>query len=160
MDFADSIFHFPNFALSHLKTLRRLVGMSGDTRAKWIWMAGVVLAHLGISMIHGVAHANARVPLSPAMSVFVYTVILAGPLIGLALTWPLRRVGAAVIAFTMLGSLLFGFLNHLVFAGPDHVAHVDLQWRSLFATTAVLLALTEAMGFGLAVRLLRERSLL
>ena len=116
----------------------------------------MVLAHLVISMLHGVAHTNARVPLSPSASAFVYAVILAGPLIGLGLTWPLRRIGFELIALTMFGALVFGFLNHFVFPSPDHIAHVDLQWRSLFSTTAVLLALTEALGFGLAVRLLRE----
>ncbi len=57
----------------------------------------------------------------------------------------------------MAGSLIFGFLNHFVFASPDHVAHVAPQWRPLFATTAVLLALTEVLGSGLAIRLARER---
>ena len=33
-------------------------------------------------------------------------------------------------------------------ASPDHVSHVAPQWRPLFATTAVLLALTEAAGLG------------
>jgi hypothetical protein len=43
------------------------------------------------------------------------------------------------------------------------VAHVDPQWRALFTTTAVLLALTEAFGCGLAVRVAgagRERKAL
>ena len=40
----------------------------------------------------------------------------------------------------MAGSLVFGLVNHFVFVSPDHVAHVDPQWRPLFATTAVLLA--------------------
>jgi Na+/proline symporter len=53
--------------------------------------------------------------------------------------------------------LVFGFVNHFVFSSPDHVAHVARPWRPLFATTAVLLALTEALGSGLAIRLARER---
>jgi hypothetical protein len=56
----------------------------------------------------------------------------------------------------MAGSFIFGFLNHFVFASPDHVAQVANQWRPLFATTAVLLALSEALGFGLALRLVRK----
>jgi len=123
------------------------------------WVTVVVLAHLVIAMIHGVAHVNARVPLSTAANLFVYVVILAGPLAGLVLTWPVPRVGAALVAMTMAGAFVFGFLNHFVFDSPDHFAHVDLQWRSVFATTAVLLALTEALGFALAVQLLRERRL-
>jgi len=57
----------------------------------------------------------------------------------------------------MAGSLVFGLVNHFVLSSPDHVAHVDPQWRVLFATTAVLLAATELVGSGLALRLVRER---
>jgi hypothetical protein len=49
-------------------------------------------------------------------------------------------------------------VNHFMLSSPDHVAHVDPQWRTLFATTAVLLAVTEAVACGLAIRLARERS--
>jgi hypothetical protein len=38
------------------------------------------------------------------------------------------------------------------------VAHVDPRWRLLFATTAALLAITEALGFSLAMRVIRERN--
>jgi hypothetical protein len=34
------------------------------------------------------------------------------------------------------------------------VAHVDPQWRPLFTVTAVLLAVTEALGAGLAAKFL------
>ena len=56
----------------------------------------------------------------------------------------------------MAGSFVFGFLNHFVFASPDHVAHVASQWRPLFATTAALLSVTEILACGLAIRLARE----
>jgi hypothetical protein len=52
---------------------------------------------------------------------------------------------------TMMGALLFGLLNHFVLAGADHVAHVARQWQPLFTTTAVLLAVIEAFGSGLAL---------
>jgi len=35
------------------------------------------------------------------------------------------------------------------------VAHVDRQWRTLFTTTAVLLALTEVLGTAVAIRVAR-----
>jgi hypothetical protein len=131
------------------------MGMNRNRSSIWIWMAAVVLAHLVISIVHGIAHTMAHVPLSPAANVFVFAVILAGPLIGLSLTWPAQRIGAWLIALTMAGALVFGFVNHFVFASPDHIAQVDPQWRLLFTTTAVLLVLTEALGAGLAVRSLR-----
>ena len=121
------------------------------------WLIAAVLSHLVISIVHGMAHTAAQVPLSRAANLFVFIVILAGPLAGLALTWPAERIGSWLIAITMAGSFVFGLVNHFVFDSPDHVAHVDRQWRTLFTTTAVLLALTEVLGTALAIRLARER---
>ena len=121
------------------------------------WLTAAVLSHLVVSIVHGAAHAGAQVPLSLAANLFVFVVILAGPVVGLALTWPAEQLGSWVIASTMAGSLVFGLVNHFVIASPDHVAHVAPQWRPLFTTTAVLLALTEALGSGLAIRLATER---
>jgi hypothetical protein len=131
--------------------------MSGYHSSAWRWLTAVIVAHLIVSFVHGAAHAQAHVPLSRAANLFVYIVILAGPLAGLALTWPAERIGSWLIAITLLGSLVFGLVNHFVLSSPDHVAHVDPQWRVLFATTAVLLAVTELVGSGLALRLVRER---
>jgi hypothetical protein len=122
------------------------------------WLAAAVLIHLGISLVHGAAHAHANVPLSRAGTLFVLIVILAGPLVGLALTWPAERLGSWLIAVTMAGSLAFGLINHFVLDSADHVTHVQPEWRALFAATAVLLALTELLGSGLAIRVLRART--
>jgi hypothetical protein len=133
------------------------MSMTRNGSRAWTWLIWVVLAHLVISFVHGAAHAQAHVPLSPAANLFVYIVILAGPLLGLVLAWKARRIGSLVIAFAMAGSLVFGLVNHFVLASADHVSHVDPQWRAMFATTAVLLAVTEALGSGLAIRVIRER---
>jgi hypothetical protein len=125
----------------------------------WIWMAIIVLAHLVISIVHGRAHAGAHVPLSPAANVFVFAVILVGPLIGLGLAWRFQRVGTWIIALTMAASLVFGVVNHFVLSSPDHITHIDTQWSPLFTTTAVLLALTETLGSGLAIRSMWARRL-
>jgi MFS family permease len=121
-----------------------------------LWLIAVVGAHLIISIVHGMTHSAAQVPLSRAANLFVFVVILVGPLAGLLLMWSAPRLGAYVVAITMAASLAFGFLNHFVFSSPDHVAHVASRWRPLFATTAVLLALTEALGSGLALRLTKK----
>ena len=131
--------------------------MSGSAKPSRHWLTAAVLAHLVVSIAHGSAHSGAQVPLSPAANLFVFVVILAGPLAGLALTWPAPRIGGWVIAITMAGSLVFGLVNHFVVASPDHVAHVAAEWRTLFTTTAVLLALTEALGSVLAIGFARER---
>ncbi len=128
------------------------------TRA-WFWLAAIVLVHLAISMAHGSAHARAQVPLSPAQNLFVLAIIVAGPPLGLALMWLAERIGSWVVTGTMAAALAFGVLNHFVFVSPDHVTHVDARWRTMFAVTAGLLAATEALGSGLALRIAlgRER---
>ena len=140
--------------MSRLARLNRQLGMGRNTRP---WLTAAVLAHLVISIVHGAAHANAHVPLSTAANLFVFIVILAGPVVGLALTWRADRIGSWIVAITMAASFAFGVVNHFILASPDHVAHVAGQWRPLFATTAVLLALTEALGSGLAIRFAGER---
>jgi hypothetical protein len=121
-------------------------------------LAAVVLVHLVVSAVHGTAHDRAHVPLALWANVFVYVVILAGPLVGLALTWWKARLGGWVIALTMAGSLVFGVVNHFLLSSPDHVAHVDPQWRPLFTVTAVLLALTEALAVVLAAKFLASET--
>ena len=129
------------------------MGRNGNPARRWL--IAVVLSHLVVSIVHGAAHTSAQVPLSLAANLFVYTVILAGPLAGLALTWPAERIGCWLIAMTLAGSLVFGLVNHFVLDSPDHVTHVARQWRPLFTATAVLLALTEALGAVVAIRLAR-----
>jgi len=97
------------------------MGMKSRPDRPWIWLAAVVIAHLAISFVHGAAHAQAHISMSPAGNLFVFGVILAGPVIGLALALRFRRVGAWVIGITMAASLVFGVANHFVLASADHV---------------------------------------
>ena len=121
------------------------------------WLAAAVLAHLIVSIVHGAAHAGAHVLLSTPATLYVLVVILAGSLIGLALLRSGRAARSWVIAVTLVGSFVFGLVYHFVFSNPDNVGHVDSHLRALFATTAVLLALTEALGGGLAISFVRRR---
>ena len=109
-------------------------------------LAAVVMIHLAISIVHGRAHTGADVPLSPASALFVYIVILAAPLAGLAI-WRLRpQLGGLVVAASMAGALLFGLANHFIIDGSDHVSHVAPASRTLFGVTALLLVLCETAG--------------
>jgi len=114
-------------------------------------LIGIVLAHLAISSVHGRAHEGAHVPLSFAGTLFVYIVILAGPLVGLGLSRWRLRAGAWVVALTMAGALVFGLINHFLIDGSDHVANVAAEWRSLFGATAALLLLSEAAGVAIGM---------
>jgi hypothetical protein len=115
-------------------------------------LAGVVLTHLGLSMIHGVTHLEAHVLLSSAAMLFVIAVILVGPVLGLIVQrFASARVGAWLITTTLAAAMIFGLVNHFVLSGPDHVMHVAPPWRMAFASTAALLLLTETFGSSLAL---------
>jgi len=120
-------------------------------------MAAAVLIHFAITIIHGIVHARAHVPLSAAASAFVVVVILAGPWVGLGLIGVVRRAGLWLIVLTMSAAFVFGLVNHFMLSSPDHITHVTLEWRTLFAASAVMLALTEATTGTLAFRYLRVR---
>jgi peptidoglycan/LPS O-acetylase OafA/YrhL len=131
------------------------MSIKGDSFRRWLVI--VVLMHLAVSTVHGAAHTGAHVELSQAGTLFVFIVILIGPLVGLVLTWPARRIGSWIIAITMAGSFVFGLVNHFLIAGDDHVSHVDPQWRTLFAASALILAAIELLGSGLAIAYARKR---
>ena len=119
--------------------------MTGNTGSARRWLTAAVLAHLAVSIAHGVIHSAAQVPLAPAAMLFVFVVIVAGPLVGLALTGVAPYAGSWIVGLTMAGSLVFGCVNHFVLASPDHVSHVIESWRALFAATASLLVVTEVL---------------
>ena len=127
-------------------------------RTEETWLAALVILHLIVAVVHGVAHTGAHVPLSAAGLAFVIVVIQIGPLAGLALTRVQPRGGAAVVAVSMAGALLFGVVNHFVLPGYDNVVQVHAEWRILFSSTAVLLALTEAASTFVGVNLVRRKS--
>lgn len=111
----------------------------------------VVLFHLAVNIVHGSAHTGAQIPLSFAGTLFVYIVILAAPLVGLAV-WRWRPfLGGWTVAASMFGALLFGLVNHFILDGPDHVAQVAAEWRQWFGATAVLLVVCEAAGAAIGI---------
>jgi len=118
-----------------------------------VTLTAVVLVHFAISAVHGFAHTRANVALPPAGMAFVVVVILAGPIVGLVLRHAiLPRTGAWIIVATLTASFVFGLANHFVIEGADHVVRVVESSRTLFGATAALLAVSEALGAGLAVR--------
>ncbi len=133
------------------------VGAVGQVgQAGRIGLVAVVLVHLVISIVHGQAHTGADVGLSPAAAAFVYIVIVAGPLVGLALMRWSASLGFWTVAASLGGALVFGLVNHFVIAGADRIDHVAAEWRGLFGVTAVLLLASEAAGFALALWCARQ----
>jgi hypothetical protein len=111
----------------------------------------VVLAHLAVTVLHGRAHTGAAVPMSSAANFFIIAAIVVAPLLGAVVLWFFStQAGAWLLALSLGASFMFGVVNHFVLESPDHVARIASDWKGLFTVTAVLLALTEALGSGLA----------
>jgi hypothetical protein len=128
------------------------VGQARRFGASRAALTTVVLIHLVVSIAHGAAHSGAQVLLGPAGMLFVYVVIMAGPLVGIAVAARLPQAGAAIVAVTMAASLVFGLINHFIIQGADHVAHVAPAWRTMFGSTAALLVVVEAVGTAVGFR--------
>jgi len=108
----------------------------------------VVLTHLLISIVHGVAHRELHVELSPPGSLFVIVVVLILPLVAMALVWTARkRIGFILLSLSMLASFLFGLYHHFVVISRDHVhSQPSTPWGTAFIFTAYGLFITEAIG--------------
>jgi len=120
-----------------------------------------VIAHLIINLLHGRAHTELGVGLTSWQQLYVITVILLAPLIGLALSWTrYARAGLWLLLVSMLGSLIFGACYHYIIVSNDHVAHLPPgDARGMFRVTALLLLLTEALGVVLAAMALKSKNL-
>ena len=119
-----------------------------------------VLAHLIVSWLHGQAHTRLGVGLSEWQNFYVLTVIVAAPLVALALSFTRYvRAGLWLLLASMLGSFIFGAGYHYIIISPDHVAHLPAgDARGLFRVTAVLLLITEAFGVVVAASALKSKS--
>ena len=117
----------------------------------------IVVAHLLVSVVHGVAHRELRVDLAPLDATFVIVVVVAFPLIAMMLLWTARqRLGFVLLSLSMFGSLLFGLYHHFLAVSPDHVhSQPSSGWGATFVLTAYLLLITEAMGSYVGVHFLR-----
>jgi hypothetical protein len=116
----------------------------------------IVVAHLLVNMVHGLAHRELSVGLAPPASIFVILVVLIFPLIAAALLWTTKkRLGLILLSLSMFGSLLFGLYHHFLAVSPDHVrSQPPNAWGTTFVLTAYLLVITEAIGTYLGVHFL------
>jgi hypothetical protein len=122
-----------------------------------LYGAVVVLAHGIVATVHGLAHQHLAIELTAAQKVFILVVITLAPLVSMLLLWTrLRKFGAALLLLSMLGSLIFGVVNHFLIVSPDHVQHLARgDWRFPFQLTAVLLVITECLGCWIGARAMR-----
>jgi hypothetical protein len=102
------------------------------------------LAHV----LHGISHVEHRVPLALWQWVYVIFVIFLAPVVAAVLFWTrLPRVGVGLLLTSMAGALIFGLVFHFLVSGPDNVFTLHAAaGREAFRSSAVLVALTEALG--------------
>jgi hypothetical protein len=121
--------------------------MKTTNRTIRVAAAGLVLTHLGVSIVHGLAHQGAMVTLTGFGYVYVGIVITLSPLVAWALLFSrCQKVGAVLLTLSMLGSFGFGVWYHFLTFGTDNVAEVHGPWHTTFLWTAIGLAVLELVG--------------
>lgn len=120
------------------------------------YATAIVVAHLLVNIVHGLAHRELHVGLAPLASIFVIVVVLVFPLIATGLLWTAKKgLGLILLSLSMFGSLLFGLYHHLLVVSPDHVRSQPASaWGTTFVVTAYLLLITEAIGTYVGVHFL------
>jgi hypothetical protein len=112
------------------------------------YTTAIVVAHLLVNIVHGVAHRELHVGLSTIGSVFVVAVVLILPLAAMVLVCAAqKRLGLILLSLSMLASLLFGLYHHFLVISPDDVhSQPASPWGIAFIVTAYGLLITEAIG--------------
>jgi len=107
----------------------------------------LVLIHLVISTLHGLAHQAAMVSLNTFGYIYVMVVITLAPLISVPLLFTRSQtVGALLLALSMFGSFMFGVWYHFLSSTNDNVSQIHGPWHSVFLWTAISLAIVELAG--------------
>lgn len=113
----------------------------------------IVILHALIVIPHGLAHSHLQIQMNRWQNVYILVVINLLPLLAAVLIWRRKRVGFLILMFSLAGSFLFGGFYHFIAAGPDNVASLASHpWTQTFQWTAVLLAVSEAIGFFVGFR--------
>jgi len=116
----------------------------------------LILIHSVVSSLHGLAHQAAMVTLTTFGYIYVGVVITLMPLVAAAFLFTRKKkVGALLLALSMLGSFIFGFWYHFLSQTNDNVTQVHGPWHSTFLWTAVALAVIELAGTVVGFRLFR-----
>lgn len=117
----------------------------------------LILIHLVVSILHGWAHQAAMVTLTTFGKVYVGVVITLMPVVAAAFLFTQKKkIGALLLALSMLGSFIFGFWYHFLSNTTDNVTQVHGPWHSTFLWTAVALAIIELAGAVVGFRMFRR----
>lgn len=110
--------------------------------------SSIVVAHLLVNIVHGLAHRELHVGLAQLGSIFVVVVVLIFPLLAMGMLWTTeKRLALVLLSASMFGSFVFGLYHHFLITSPDHVhSRPPSPWGLAFVLTAYGLLITEAMG--------------
>ena len=108
----------------------------------------IVVAHLLVNIVHGLAHRELHVGLTSLDSIFVVVVVLVFPSLAMGLLWTTaKHQGLILLSLSMLGSFVFGLYHHFLVNSPDHAhSQPSSHWGLAFVLTAYGLLITEAIG--------------
>jgi hypothetical protein len=117
----------------------------------------IVVMHVLLHGLHGLAHNEIPIPLSLLQGLFVGGMVILAPIIAASLLWtPLYRIGSWLLLGSMAGSLLSAIYNHHLVISPDHVSQVSFEgWGLLFQVTAYLMLIVDGLGCWISVSALR-----
>jgi formate-dependent nitrite reductase membrane component NrfD len=126
----------------------------------------VVLVHIIIDVLHGVAHQQAGISISDIQSAYVYLVTVAAPIAAAVMLFfnkpkKIQQGGAWLLFISMLGSLLFGLVYHVLLPSSDNIFTVmqeptlDAAAPFFFTSTAILLLIVDGIGSWIGARATR-----
>lgn len=117
----------------------------------------IVVMHVLLHGLHGLAHNEIPIPLSLLQGLFVGGVVILAPIIAAGLLWTtFYRIGSWLLLGSMAGSLLSAIYNHHLVISPDHVSQVSFEgWGLLFQVTAYLILIVDGLGCWISVSALR-----
>jgi hypothetical protein len=119
----------------------------------------IVVLHAIVTTPHSVAHTNLYIAMDMWQNIYIFLVILIGPIVAAVLIWKRLPSGFVLLTISMTGAFVFGVYYHFVAIGSDNVFTLPTgSWTLTFQLTALLLALTELVGvvvgfLGIASRL-------
>lgn len=128
-----------------------------STRSLLAWGAVVVMAHFLVVAWHVVLLVKVQ-PGFPALAIVALLLVNLVPIAGVAaFAKDARRLAAVAVVIPLATGLIIGGYSHFLTSGSDNVFRMPGGGLTLsFQVSAVLLAILEALGCWLGVRMYRH----
>ena len=111
------------------------------------YLVGLVVAHFALTLVHASSHSALQLLPTGLDLVFILSVIMIGPIVGLLVLRFSRILAAGLLAVFLAASFVYGFYSHFLAPGPDNVTLVLSQtWTVVFVITAALIGALEIAG--------------